>query len=263
MQHIKLIDFIDIIQSKGRYCFTIDEALRTINISKIAIIRAIQRLSKKGRVVLVRRGFYVIVPPEYQSSGILPPSWFIHDLMQFIGQPYYVGLLSAAAIFGAAHQQPQVFHVVTNKSLRNINESGLSIQFFVKSNLNSPTVQIKTNTGFMPVSTPASTAIDLMRYENRIGGLERVVTILEELSEAIKSRELVEAAKFEKTISYVQRLGFLLDEIGKSNLTKGMTKFVKAHNPCVVPMDPKLPYKNFRRNLRWNVIENFKAEVEF
>ncbi|MBU2500813.1 type IV toxin-antitoxin system AbiEi family antitoxin [bacterium] len=33
--------------------------------------------------------------------------------MRYLAQPYHVGLLSAAAIHGAAHQQPMVFHVVT------------------------------------------------------------------------------------------------------------------------------------------------------
>lgn len=38
--------------------------------------------------------------------------------MKFLGQPYYVGLLSAAALHGAAHHQPQEFQVVTNKQFR-------------------------------------------------------------------------------------------------------------------------------------------------
>jgi predicted transcriptional regulator of viral defense system len=71
---------------------------------------------------LIREGFYVIVPLEYASSGILPPEWFIDELMKFLRQPYYVGLLSAAAIHGAAHQQPQEFHVVIPEALRSIKE---------------------------------------------------------------------------------------------------------------------------------------------
>jgi hypothetical protein len=50
-------------------------------------------------------GVAVVVPPEYREAGCPPASWFIHDLMRFLGQPYYVALLTAAAIHGAAHQQ--------------------------------------------------------------------------------------------------------------------------------------------------------------
>ena len=34
--------------------------------------------------------------------------------MQFCRCEYYVGLLSAAALYGAAHQQPMVFQVLTS-----------------------------------------------------------------------------------------------------------------------------------------------------
>jgi hypothetical protein len=57
----------------------------------------------------VKRRFNFPRPLEYREAGGPPASWFIDDLMRFLGQPYYVGLLSAAAIHGAAHQQPMVF----------------------------------------------------------------------------------------------------------------------------------------------------------
>ena len=43
---------------------------------------------------------------------------WIDDLMRFHHVPYYVGLLSAAALHGAAHQQPQEFQVVSGAVLR-------------------------------------------------------------------------------------------------------------------------------------------------
>ena len=43
---------------------------------------------------------------------MIPADWFIAELMQFLDLPYYVGVLSAAALHGAAHQQAQEFHVV-------------------------------------------------------------------------------------------------------------------------------------------------------
>jgi len=48
---------------------------------------------------------YVLVPLEYLHAGAPPPSWFIDDLMKAMERPYYVGLLSAAGIHGASHQQ--------------------------------------------------------------------------------------------------------------------------------------------------------------
>jgi hypothetical protein len=47
--------------------------------------------------------------------------------MEYLELPYYVALLSAAAIHGAAHQKSQEFQVITNKSLRTIHVRGLRI----------------------------------------------------------------------------------------------------------------------------------------
>ena len=110
----RIPDFLDELQSEGRYTFSLDEIARAVNGSDVALQSAIRRLKKKGRVTSPRRGFFVIVPTEYRSTGAPPASWLIDDLMSYLGQPYYVGLLSAAAVHGAAHQQPQVFQVVTN-----------------------------------------------------------------------------------------------------------------------------------------------------
>jgi predicted transcriptional regulator of viral defense system len=59
------------------------------------------------------RGFYVIIPPDYSKQGIIPPYLYIDDLMKSLDTPCYVGLLSAAALYGAAHQQPTVYTVIT------------------------------------------------------------------------------------------------------------------------------------------------------
>ena len=63
----------------------------------------------------------MIITPEYAQSGMLPATLFIDDLMKSLNRKYYIGLHSAAALYGAAHQQPMEFFVITeNPPLRNI-----------------------------------------------------------------------------------------------------------------------------------------------
>ena len=73
-------------------------------------------LIEKGRVYSAWRGFYVIVPDEHALKGFVPPIEYIESLMAYTGHKYYVGLLSAAAIYGAGHQQPQILTVVTDSN---------------------------------------------------------------------------------------------------------------------------------------------------
>ena len=112
---MRLPPFADGLQERGRYTFDRAEAMKELGSSPEALEAAVRRLAAKGKLTVPRRGFYVIVPLEYRSASSPPADWFIEDLMRFEGQPYYVGLLSAAAIHGAAHQQPQEFQVMTNR----------------------------------------------------------------------------------------------------------------------------------------------------
>src|SRR5208283_5940758 len=148
-QHLS--DFVDALQSSGRYTFRRKEALSAMDVSEVALQSAARRLAAKGRICAPRRGFYVIVPIEYREAGAPPPSWFVDDLMKFHGHPYYVGLLSAAALHGAAHQQPQEFQVITSAPLRPIRIGREKIRFFTKKKIaHTPIEKIKGATGFFP-----------------------------------------------------------------------------------------------------------------
>jgi predicted transcriptional regulator of viral defense system len=117
-QSISLSAFVDRLQQSGRYTFDRKEALKELKTSPVALKLSALRLARQGRLVAPRRGFFVIVPLEYKSAGSPPPSWFIAPLMNFEGESYYVGLLSAAALHGAAHQQPQEFQVMASRQLK-------------------------------------------------------------------------------------------------------------------------------------------------
>jgi predicted transcriptional regulator of viral defense system len=263
MEPKDLPDFVDHLQSAGRYCFTKEEAKSQTGLDNGALKKALWRMEDKNRIRMIKRGFYVIVPLEYLRSGIIPPEWFIADLMKFMGQPYYVGLLSAAAMHGAAHQQPQEFHVVVPTPQRDIRVDGLQIKFFKKAGMrNSPVDQVKTSTGYMRISNPAVTAIDLVAYSGRVGGLDRVLTVLQELSEKITPDMLVEAANKEKQMSFVQRLGWLLEKAGKGDLVSKLANWISKKKPRRTPLDPALSRKGFPRNSRWNVVINTEVEGE-
>jgi hypothetical protein len=123
------------------------------------------RLQKQNRLVMPRRGFFVIVPLEYRSASAPPPAWYIDALMRFHGRPYYVGLLSAAALHGAAHQQAQEFQVITDRALRPAIAGRTQLRFFHKRHqAQTPTVAMKVETGTMLLSSPEATAFDLVRY---------------------------------------------------------------------------------------------------
>lgn len=259
----RLAVFVDAKQASGHYTFRREEALEALGISEDALKSSAQRLAKKGRIIAPRRGFFVIVPLEYRQAGAPPPSWFIDELMAFQEQPYYVGLLSAAALHGAAHHQPQEFQVLTDAPLRPIRAGRSSIRFFVKKHLGqSPIVEMKTPTGSMRVSTPEATAIDLLRYAKEVGHLGNVATVLADLAEKLDAERLLQAARLEGSLAHLQRLGYLLDRIEADYLGGPLSKWLAERSPRAVPLRPDSPVRDSLKDPRWLVLVNETVEAE-
>jgi len=259
----RLSDLVDSLQAAGQYVLTREQAVAALSVSEESVKKAVQRLVAKRRLAVPRRGFYVIVPVEYREPGAPPPSWFIDDLMKFLGQPYYVGLLSAAALHGAAHQQPQEFQVVTNKQLRRVEVGRARIRFFRKLHLErTPTMEVQTETGAMRVSTPEATALDLLRYVEGAGHLGNVATVVAELAEKIDAALLAQAARTEEELTTAQRLGHVLDHVGGAEAASHLAAWIQERKPRFVPLRPDRSVKRARKDARWRVLVNERVEAE-
>ena len=155
----RVSEVLDDFQRRGLYGFERSRLQPSLSASPSAIGRTLNRLAAKGRVKRIRRDFHVILPVEFSAQGMIPYDWYLDDLMRSLGTPYYIGLLSAAALHGAAHQQVQQIQIVTPRQERPIERPGLSIRFFRKQDFDStPLRSHKGHGGMLPVSTPEATA---------------------------------------------------------------------------------------------------------
>lgn len=256
--------YIENLQAKGRYSFSYQDIVTGTGKSEKAVERALSRLRPQGAIASPRKGFYLIIPPEYRVAGCLPATWFIDDMMKFAKERYYVGLLSAAELFGAAHHSPQEFQVITEHSHRGVQCGRTKIRFFSKRYLTlTPTTTHKTRTGYMQISTPEATALDLVRYSFELGGLSSVAVVISELAERLKARELVRTAPgFE--LSIVQRLGFVLDKLNMQKLSDPLSRWLLDQQPRVVSLHNRRSSAdavNISDRWRINVNEEFAIEA--
>ena len=131
----------------------------------------------------VYRGYYVIIPTQYVLRGSVPATYYIDQLMSYLQKPYYVCMLSAAEMLGAAHQRPQQFSVMTTFPKRRVvSTRNVTIDWYYRDGLPEEALITKnTETGTIRISNPLLTAADLVQYQQHVGGLSRVATILEEL----------------------------------------------------------------------------------
>ena len=257
-----LIAFVNDLQARGRYTFTRAEAAEPMVITDLALEAALRRLKKQGRIANPRRGFYVVVPLEYREAGCPPASWFIDDLMRFVGQPYYVGLLSAAALHGAAHQQPMVFQVITDRATRPARAGRVRIDFHKSRNVErAPVVEVQTETGSMRVSTPEATAFDLVRFVAAAGHASNVATVLGELSENLDPAALEKLAD-SYAVPEVQRVGYLLEKLGEHDLAKPLAEWLAKRRYRPIPLVPGKALGKISADAKWRVLPNERVEVD-
>lgn len=256
-------ELVDAFQAEGRYTFDRAEATAALQVSSQMLKKAAMRLAAKNRIAVPTRGFYVVVPLEYRTAGSPPPSWFIHDLMAHLGKPYYVGVLSAAGLHGAAHQQPQEFQVVTAVARRTMVAGRARIRFLGKRHLGkTATTEVTTETGTMRVSTPEATAIDLVRYVSAAGGLDNVATVLTELAESLDPARLLQAVAGDGELIYAQRLGYLLGLVGAGELASKVAKLIDDENPRNVLLRPGRASRGCTVDRRWRVVVNEQVEAD-
>ncbi len=262
-----LLSWVEKQQSWGKYVFSLEQVKTDFSdISEQALILALTRLSKKGRVLSVYKGFYLIIPPEYTSRGLLPPMLFIDYLMKYVDKPYYVGLLSAAALHGAAHQQPQEFFVVTNSKQLTTHKKGLKINYITKRNIPEGLLEKrKTDSGYVNVSNPELTAVDLVYYHNRIGGINRAVSVLNELTEVMKPERITGELIETFSVPAIQRLGYILEVIlGQKILADKL--YTESQNLKKdffrQPLKAGEEKTGFQTDERWKIIINTDIEID-
>jgi len=260
-------NWIEDLQKDGRVCFSLaDVEEKFLLHSRIVLKNALTRLVSKKKICSVWKGFYVIVPIEYQSKGIIPEVYYIDWLMKFLGRDYYISLLNAAVFYGAAHQQPQEFTVVTTPpSLRSTQKKGTKINFNNKATIFEQFIeQRKTPTGYIWISSPELTATDLIQFEKEIGGINRAATVLNELAESCDFSKLTKEFFEYVPTPVIQRLGYLLDVLECQSQADDLYSCVEKCDILFrkTPLKSKKNVVNCETSKKWKIIINEQIEID-
>lgn len=235
--------------------------------SEQAIKNDLFRLSSQGIVYPVYKGFYAIMPPHYAAKRMIPPVYYVAQLMTFLGKPYYVSLLNAAEMHGAAHQRPQKFSIMTiypkssvspakNNALAWVYRKEIPTGFLLSKN---------SETGTVYYSNAELTAIDIVQYGQYIGGLSRAATVLEELAEKLDFNGAARKLFAFTSVATVQRLGYILDEVLAEKKIADVLHAELASAAArfkYIPLDTRKTVAGAGKNSRWKVIANTSIEVD-
>ena len=268
MQSETIQNWIEAQMMRGRYTFNKEDITGLgVHNNKDSLNRALYRAQEKGVIMSPWQNFYVAIPMEYRLKGEVPPSFYIDHLMRFVGREYYVSLLSAAMLNGAGHQRAMVFQVtVQGKQVRSAVKNGTLLDFNLRKEIPLAYInKVKVQTGYMNVSCPELTALDLVSQEEKVGGLSRVAEVLIELAERMKwdDGKLALLSYFNAPV--VQRLGYLLDLIEETELADGLMRLAKQTGKIVRKVrlkQSKPETEDMKIDKKWKIIINQEIETD-
>lgn len=257
--------YIKYLLSIESYSFSLDEIAQETTGSSNSLKFELLRLSDKGEIVNLRKGFYLIITPRYSSAKKLPIQLYCEKLFNHLNKNYYVGLFSAAKFHGAGHQQVQRDYLITEKpKLNNISKNTLDIRFFTATKWSDKNIQQKkSDAGIFKLSSPALTIVDLIHYQTKLGGINRMLATIEELTEELTESDLSELLSWYPNKSTLQRFGFLLEELDvKEEFQEMIYSELKVKNFFPVLLSPKSNKKPGAVDNKWKVDVNVNVNLE-
>ena len=252
----------------GRPCFSRDEVAGAFpSLSASSIDSSLLRFRSNGLIQAVHRGFYCVIPAHYAYVGKVPSAYYMDELMKWLGRPYYMALLSAAEMFGAAHQKPMVTQVMTELPCFSYSKKkNDSVDWQFRSRVPSQFVLRRNGeNGQIAYSSAELTAVDLVRYSHSAGGLSSVATVLAELREATHFNGAGQGVFKTVDLADVQRLGYIYDAImgdGAQAETIHDELLTMHRDLKPVVLDPGLSSNGAEINRRWKVKVNHEIEVD-
>jgi hypothetical protein len=257
--------FVEERAARDRVLFSLAEVREATGLAGPAARAQLRRMPHVARVT-PRGDLFLYIAPEHRAAGAPPFEWWLDACFAHWEEPYYVGLLSAAALLGSSHQAAQTVQVVisTAHPRRDLRVGRLRIELFQRKEVGQvPVFEPSPAHAPLRVSTSGATMIDLVRYARGIGGVGRVREVVGGLAPVTKKASLKEALDHGcGEVSVVQRLGFLLDSIGAGGLASVAETWLRSRRlvPILLAPGGELPASG-NATRPWMVIPNVSLET--
>lgn len=248
-------DFIEDCLATGRVAFSLAECMSSTGLGKEAAMAQLRRLRPSVVPLYARAHFYLIVEPRYRIFGAPPPALWLDHYFRTRGRTYYLGLLSAAAEYGSSHQASQVTQVIVAESRPSIAVGRVRVEITVKQDISETPVAIAFNAEApLRVSSPPATVLDLIRYNAKVGGIDRVVDIINDMKSRIAVGDLKLALTQDLEIKLLQRTGFIFEHLGLERHAGVIEDRLQGLRLQPTTLSSTRPRAEVVSRNRWNVV---------
>lgn len=258
-------EYIHHLLSNEEYSFSLDE-LRNNSIKSDAAIKSeLSRLVLKGEILNLRKGFYLIIPPRYSKLQHLPVQLYAQKLFKSLDRKYYLAFYSASKFHGASHQQIHQEYIITEGSkLTDMTKGKLNIRFFTSSKWPEKNISTqKSDAGIFQISSPALTCVDLIHYHSKLGGINRISSVLNELTGQVGRKDIIDLLSWYPYLSTLQRLGYFFEYFSADqNLTEAIYLRLRKDKFFPVTLSRNSNKGGGKIDNKWKVDANVRLEIE-
>ena len=264
-KHVKIRDIPNYLLGRGEHAATTLQLQQLTGLSAHALAVGMARLRVAGQMFTPAKGLHVVIAPEYRRWGAPPAADFIHPMMTVLRRDYYVAMLSAAELHGAAHQRAQVMQVMVNRHVSDREFGRARFRFFVGGHVTQVSVVMKnSDSGIFRVSSPEVTALDMASRPDDCGGVSNVATAIFDLADGVGLRSSrLEQESRHYSLATVRRLGWLLEFVD-ADVDLGALERLLHDRPATratTLLDPG-GARQGNSNKRWRLVENSAVEPD-
>lgn len=197
------------LEKEGRTIFTFDQALRILGSSRAAARNVIHRLTRKGRMIRVQKGKYVLAPARAGIEGDWSENPFL--IVPHIIDEYYIGFWTAMSHWGMTEQIPLTIFVATTKRKRPVKYGGQTFSFITLSKAKFFGFTDEPIDGqTFRISTREKTIADALVFPRYCGGMGEVTKAMWTSRKEVKWRRVPDMMKQMGVSVALRRLGYVL-----------------------------------------------------
>lgn len=240
----------------GKTAFALDEAKKILNCSDEVLRKTLHRLTLKGRLQRIKRGYYILVPARagYQTSWTEHVFSFIDRVLD----EYYVGYWTALNYWQMTEQIPRTIFVATQKRRRDFTYNTVPIHLITVSphKFFGWTVEKIGNVEFH-ISDREKTIVDSLDQLQYAGGISEVA---KGLRTNLNWEKMATYADRLRNNSVHKRLGYLIEILDLKISEKVLEQLRLSIGSGHSWLDPTAPKKVLKTDSKWKLKINVQPE---
>ena len=216
--------------------------------------RVLVFLTRKGRILKIEKGKYILVPIKAPNQQWMPNEFLIADL--WMGEtPYYIGYFTMYNYWGFTEQIPRTIFVLNTEKSRKTIIQNIRFQAVKIDQSKFYGVQkIKIEDSQVCISDKERTLVDFAY--NPLGSMRNFESALQDNIKEIDLEKFIRYLKRFPVVSVRKRAGFFLDELGcKAKLLDELRVSAGKQKPIIL-LNPFNKSRQGKVNKEWQVIVN-------